>query len=177
MKDCRICKINKGSDDFYKRSSSEDGLRSECIACHNQHSKTYYDSTQTQRVLFAKTRRLNHGTDINTKARQDYKNRPEYYSAKNHLYVVRHPEAGKLRTLRRRAKQKNGGKIPTKREILDLWGSYLGLCVYCTDKAEHLDHVVPIALGGTNDLDNLVPACAHCNHSKKDKQLLVWMAT
>ena len=41
-----------------------------------------------------------------------------------------------------------------------------GRCAYCGAPAEHLDHVVPICQGGTNNLDNLVAACANCNLSK-----------
>lgn len=32
----------------------------------------------------------------------------------------------------------------------------------------HVDHVVPISKGGTDDLDNLVTACVSCNLSKYD---------
>jgi len=30
----------------------------------------------------------------------------------------------------------------------------------------HVDHVLPVCDGGTNDEDNLVPACAACNHKR-----------
>lgn len=30
----------------------------------------------------------------------------------------------------------------------------------------HVDHVVPVCDGGTNDEDNLVPSCAACNHDR-----------
>jgi 5-methylcytosine-specific restriction endonuclease McrA len=33
----------------------------------------------------------------------------------------------------------------------------------------HVDHVIPLARGGTNGPDNLVCACPHCNLSKGDK--------
>jgi len=32
----------------------------------------------------------------------------------------------------------------------------------------HIDHFNPKANGGTDDIDNLVTACAHCNLSKRD---------
>lgn len=35
----------------------------------------------------------------------------------------------------------------------------------------HVDHVVPIAAGGTNDDENLVPACKVCNLHKGDRRL------
>lgn len=49
-------------------------------------------------------------------------------------------------------------------------------CAYCGkplepgrsgDNALQIDHVHPRHLGGTDDIDNLVPACRRCNHYKK----------
>ena len=43
-------------------------------------------------------------------------------------------------------------------------------CVYCGRSAPevvlHVDHVLPVAEGGTNDIGNLVTACADCNLGK-----------
>ena len=43
-------------------------------------------------------------------------------------------------------------------------------CHYCGRKASEtrlqVDHIVPVALGGTNDPYNLVAACGSCNHRK-----------
>lgn len=40
------------------------------------------------------------------------------------------------------------------------------LCVYCGKDAAHVDHVMPKARGGSDDLSNLVPCCTRCNHAK-----------
>jgi len=40
------------------------------------------------------------------------------------------------------------------------------ICQYCGAPAEHIDHVIPRCQGGTDDLANLVAACASCNCSK-----------
>jgi hypothetical protein len=45
-------------------------------------------------------------------------------------------------------------------------------CHYCGRKAPevelHVDHVIPVAEGGSSDDDNLVAACTDCNHGKAD---------
>lgn len=46
-----------------------------------------------------------------------------------------------------------------------------GLCVYCGRRAGCLDHIVPVELGGPDDIDNLVAACRPCNSSKGHDQL------
>lgn len=40
------------------------------------------------------------------------------------------------------------------------------ICQYCCAMASHVDHIIPRCQGGTNDPNNLVAACAHCNMSK-----------
>ncbi len=47
-------------------------------------------------------------------------------------------------------------------------------CEYCvsptwlTGQLHEIDHIMPRALGGTNDVDNLCLACASCNGQKHD---------
>lgn len=45
-----------------------------------------------------------------------------------------------------------------------------GHCAYCGKSIGYydmqVDHVIPLRKGGTNDLDNLLPACRSCNHYK-----------
>jgi 5-methylcytosine-specific restriction enzyme A len=46
-------------------------------------------------------------------------------------------------------------------------------CQSCGKSAEqarlHIDHIIPLAKGGTNDLSNLHTLCQHCNLSKSDR--------
>jgi 5-methylcytosine-specific restriction endonuclease McrA len=44
-------------------------------------------------------------------------------------------------------------------------------CVYCTVRADTIDHVVPRSRGGRNEWTNVVAACARCNHRKGDRLL------
>lgn len=48
-----------------------------------------------------------------------------------------------------------------------------GLCHYCGQKFAPreltMDHLVPLARGGTSTKNNLVPACKECNAKKKLK--------
>ena len=45
-------------------------------------------------------------------------------------------------------------------------------CQYCGNRAPsvqlHIDHIVPVSLGGGNDLWNLITACEPCNSGKHD---------
>lgn len=50
-------------------------------------------------------------------------------------------------------------------------------CAYCgtVEGVFHIDHIIPVARGGTNSLDNLTVACSGCNLSKGDRLLEEWM--
>ena len=55
--------------------------------------------------------------------------------------------------------------------------TYCGVALDSTAAQLHVDHVVPVAAGGTDDPSNLVPACRSCNCSKGDKPLSDWLPT
>ena len=59
-----------------------------------------------------------------------------------------------------------------------------GRCYYCQILLTYnnwpsltfasVDHIIPVARNGTNDLDNLCVCCLKCNWSKRDKLLSEW---
>jgi hypothetical protein len=68
-------------------------------------------------------------------------------------------------------------RVQNKEIILKKYGYK---CVYCgaslTLETAHIDHVVPIHKGGTDDWKNLVSACHTCNLSKGAKFIFSeWM--
>ena len=48
-------------------------------------------------------------------------------------------------------------------------------CVYCGRVGYAVDHLKPTALGGTDDVWNLVPVCITCNAHKVDRWPISWM--
>jgi 5-methylcytosine-specific restriction endonuclease McrA len=52
-------------------------------------------------------------------------------------------------------------------------------CAYCMgiirSGGKHIDHVWPLAKGGTHSADNLVTSCDRCNRTKRDKMPLQWL--
>lgn len=43
-----------------------------------------------------------------------------------------------------------------------------GICQYCGEMADTIDHVIPYSYGGRDELDNLVAACRPCNFFVSD---------
>ena len=62
-----------------------------------------------------------------------------------------------------------------------VYEKYDGRCAYCGKviayKDMQVDHLVPLegySQKGTNDFDNLMPACRRCNHYKRANSLEGW---
>ena len=64
-------------------------------------------------------------------------------------------------------------------QLLKRWAEFGHACAYC-GKPDHraheleLEHVIPINKGGGHHLGNIVPACSHCNSSKRSSDALAW---
>lgn len=67
----------------------------------------------------------------------------------------------------------------TEAQWEEIKASYFHSCVYCNrqDVPLQREHIVPVTKGGGYTPDNIVPACASCNSSKGNKNLIVWMGT
>lgn len=93
-------------------------------------------------------------------------------------WAERNRERARESVRRRRARLRN---VPTfevtEKDILRLMSRHGGRCAYCSEvlgDSYHIDHVMPVSLGGSNGIGNLVPACASCNVSKSNWFLSEW---
>jgi hypothetical protein len=72
-------------------------------------------------------------------------------------------------------KDNEGANAPGTHTAEDVQAQYdrqKGRCYYCHKKLDdkyHIDHVIPLAKGGSDGPENLVVACQFCNLSKHDK--------
>jgi 5-methylcytosine-specific restriction endonuclease McrA len=78
----------------------------------------------------------------------------------------------------RRAKERGASGRLSKGLYSRLFTLQRGKCAVCrtpTAKGMHLDHIVPLAGGGTNDDDNIQLLCPPCNHGKRDRHPVEFM--
>ena len=63
-------------------------------------------------------------------------------------------------------------KLIPKRIRFEIFKRDCFTCQYCGKKAPdvilHIDHIVPVSKGGTNDILNLITSCESCNLGKSD---------
>ena len=79
------------------------------------------------------------------------------------------PEKVKADANVRRARKLAAEGFHTSDEIKALFKAQKGKCAYCLKSIRngyHVDHVIPLARGGTNWITNIAVACARCNTSK-----------
>jgi hypothetical protein len=83
------------------------------------------------------------------------------------------PDAIRVLDSRRRARKIGNGGSHTVKQWLALKAQYDHRCLCCGKQEPNVvlteDHVVPIAKGGTDNIDNIQPLCLSCNCSKQAK--------
>jgi len=195
---CKKCTVSYPltSEFFSKLKHNLDGFHTRCKKCNNQSSKEYY--LQNVEAINARKRAYNashHGMktrpakdrsieDIRTaseKRKEYYQKNKQRILANCKAYRERNPEKVRLMLRecrhRRRAIEHSAEGSHTKEDILLQYKSQKGKCWWCgieLNDVYHVDHLVPLSRGGTDNPNNLVVTCQFCNLSKKDKLPQDW---
>jgi len=102
----------------------------------------------------------------------------EAIKTRNAVWTKANPELMRLKNHKRRAiKAKNGGVL-SRGLAGKLFQLQKGKCACCGKPLGddyHLDHIMPLALGGTNTDDNIQLLRATCNHQKHSKHPVDFM--
>lgn len=184
LKRCSICGTVKPVDTFHKDKSRPYGLAARCKVCDNKNRAARYRaanptftpmSTETRaRNQRAQERAYRERMVSRTEAeviRDRARLRPDDTKVCAICKVLRPVEEffGSIREgdgLEAHCKMCSIAKqlrvsltaLLERWADLDLYG-----CVYCGAEYEDVDHVIPRSQGGTNHVENLVPACRSCN--------------
>lgn len=145
-----------------------------------------YYAANRERLMSASALRLEQNREqINQRERERYdkaeqwrtKN-PERYRKKRDEYVAANAETRKIYALNRRARKlQSGGRLSPG--LADrLLSLQRGLCPCCRQPLGtdfHMDHIIPLALGGANDDSNMQLLRAVCNLTKNAKHPIDFM--
>lgn len=124
-----------------------------------------------QKAWYLKNKEL-----IISRSAQYQKDNKEKTNVKNSAY--KKTDKGKIVNKRAKYIRRQQEKIGyfTKEQLEGRISVYGGLCYLCGKIANTIDHVIPLARGGSNFPANLRPACFDCN-LKKGKKLLIELLT
>ena len=186
-KACPKCKLVLGVEMFGPDKRSATGLKSWCKSCHRLSSKSRYklnsDAIKVKNATwrkahpeafktYSKSWRIRNPEKVKAlKAEWNLKNAGRVAEQKR-TWRESNKEVERLYASIRRARKKaNGIFLVTKKDVKSLLSKP---CFYCHSIATTIDHVVPIARGGSHCIGNLVPACLPCNLSKGAKLVTEW---
>jgi 5-methylcytosine-specific restriction endonuclease McrA len=129
--------------------------RTEIIARTTAHQKAYPERQRIQRRAHYQAHQQHHRSCQSA-----------YYYA-NHARTL---ELSRTRRQRRRTRRAQAGGHYTHQEWEALKFSYGYLCLRCGRQEPEIkltpDHIIPLAKGGSNNIENIQPLCRSCNCSK-----------
>lgn len=118
--------------------------------------------------------------------KQRYANRRKAYYRENikkiraniRAYRAAHPEVAKVALARRRARLKNASGSHGIRDLREILKLQKDKCAYCRislrSAGKHLDHIISLSVGGSNDRSNLQFLCPPCNIAKSNKDPIMF---
>jgi len=176
-KQCRVCDTELIPDENWAvyRQTWHNYI---CRSCDSIDSRAYQESHKKQHAAQMKRWRETHREEKAAQGRRWYETHKKKTIVRARHWSKAHPEQRRVIAYRgltkRRARLAQVAYEPIDQDMIFAHDSYR--CVYC-GSAENLtlDHIVPVARGGTHTENNLVTACLHCNISKGMKPLIVWL--
>ncbi len=237
-KQCSKCKCIKQTSDFYKKSSTRDGMQSRCIVCEKHaaakyradnpekiksaNSKWYANNPEKSKAIHAKwyadnrekakaasnqwyvtnkdkakaynakwytdnaDKRIAKGAKwrasnpdkVKMSSAKWYVNNTAKANATNTKWRINNPKSVRIHYQNRRAKEKMiGGKLSVglSDRLMKLQRGKCACCGLPLGEKYHLDHIMPLALGGSNTDDNIQLLRSQCNHQKHAKHPVDFM--
>jgi 5-methylcytosine-specific restriction endonuclease McrA len=174
---CRGCKrahyaINKVAYLLARRKyyhENSERLRAEKRDWSEKHkaSKAEYDrryrSSHRKEILARKRRWAQANPDAANRWKRD---NPQKMRRYKRAWAKAHPEYGRARENRRRARLLSTGGSYTIEEWEGVCARYGWRCLACGRPDIEIDHVIPLSRGGMNTIDNLQPLYRTCNARK-----------
>lgn len=179
MKACTKCGTTKPKTEFNKCAGQRDGLQSYCRVCSRAANAAWSASNpEKARARSARWYAANHEKAKAYSAKQ-YADNPDKAKAAAAAWQAANPESVRIKKQNRRAKKRAaGGKLSkglTERLFVLQRGKCACGCKQPLGNDYHLDHRMPLALGGVNEDWNIQLLRGTCNMQKSAKHPVDFM--
>jgi 5-methylcytosine-specific restriction endonuclease McrA len=170
-KKCPKCNKKKPIKGFFKDKSKKDGYESICKVCRKEYRQSY---AQTEKGKGVKKRYCQ-----SSKGKEAYirynKSDKGIQRDKHHGQTLKGKQSAKKGHATYYTRKSQAGGTYTTTEWYNLCRFYDFHCLRCNKKLPFdkltLDHVKPVAQGGSSFIFNTQPLCKSCNSSKGNKEI------
>lgn len=162
LKECPPCPSDGRTHGTYSTYTNGKCRGAECAAANREYGRADKARRRLdpEYRLAAKARRQAN-PESSRRATRNYLDRNPGHVQK---WRAANPEKARAQVLLRRARLANADHgCVTSQFVAAL---YAMPCAYCGAPTEHIDHAYPLSQGGLHCVENLQPACSHCNTTK-----------
>ena len=175
--DCVAC-VKENNRRRYQSNPEADKERlrkhyqANCEKVKERSRKWYQDNQQIARDSRRKWYQRNSGS-VKERVKQWKRDNPAAVKEGDRKYKQANPEVITAIKHRRRTRKTEAGGSFTAAEWKALIYHYGNKCLCCGRDNVKLtaDHILPVAKGGSSNIDNIQPLCQSCNSSKGDKHI------
>lgn len=170
IKRCSFCGNEKPLAEFNRDSKNKDGIGCRCKSCDKERLNNW---KKLNPAYMEEWRRLNYSY-----FKEWRRLNPGYSTIASRRWRENNPEKRKVLRCNYRARKNNSDGTHTAEDIKLLFVLQKKKCAVCRvsiTKNHHVDHVIPLALGGSNKKDNLQLLCPSCNRKKHAKHPVEFM--
>lgn len=171
-----------------RRAASREAFKAKDAAYYAANRETFAAKSAAYRAAnrealkaYKAEYRASNSEALKTKALEYYAANPEKCKAQHAKYRAANPEKCAAKDRNRRALKRDAEGKHTAADIRAIFTAQKGLCANCETKLlksgakkYHVDHIMPLALGGSNWPNNLQCLCPTCNLSKSAKHPGEW---
>lgn len=193
LKTCITCGITKPISEYYNDNNFRDLRQPSCKTCFNKRQKQYKNANREQIIERSKQYRNSNREQIrehqnkyrHANKKQIIERNKQYRDSNRRLISERNKQYRKANPLKicihsrnRKARKLNAPGSHTEADIAQLLILQKTKCAVChcsIKNGYHVDHVIPLAKGGSNDKLNLQLLCPPCNLSKNAKDPIHFM--
>ena len=190
---CTKCGRDKRFDEFHKYKNGKFGLKPACKQCNSSEAKKWRSENREKVKETKSAYRANNKGKMSEYFAARYLKKKETICATNKRWRdknpnkvrlmieaarISNPESHRLVQSKRRARKLNSGGTLSAGLTKRLFSLQNGLCPCCARPLGndfHLDHIIPLALGGSNTDNNIQLLRAKCNHQKNAKHPIDFM--
>lgn len=184
-KTCVFCKESRSLGDFQKDRTSSDGTSSECKNCgrsrqaHNRQTTEGYDSDAHKRRRRKNLKRTSDQIESDRRSTRPSGKKKCKKCKTIHTLDRFYNDRGSKDGLGDLCKpcSKEATRTIRRAPYLAYWrsNSIPQECYLCGGSYDHVDHVIPLELGGPDELSNMLPMCTLHNVGKSDTPLDQWL--